>query len=112
MALSHEVFDETFCEFRIKFTGDGIIFVQKYTIGNYQISVYTASNSVDFNAKGALHYLNSMYKKYFINEKWQPFFLSVVKSFDNEHGNFQYRFLSQNPEEKRLYENFCSLAIS
>ena len=100
MALSYEVFDYMFCNFKMKFEVKPLIFTQKYVVGQQLISAYTIDNTADFDAKRALDYLNDFQKKYVEQTGWSPFFLSVVKSFDDDHDNFCYMFVSENPKEK------------
>ena len=106
MVLSYEVFGYMFCKFKKSFEDKPLIFTQKYVVGQQLISVYMIGNTADFEAKRALDYLNDFQRKYVEQAGWTPFFLSVVKSFDDYHDNFCYKFVSKNPKEKEMYEHF------
>ena len=93
------------------FESDGRIFTQKYVAVQRLISVCTTS-SCQFQCKRCSRLYACPSKKVRCRRAVEAFFLCVVKSFDDEHDNFCYNILSENLDEKRMYENFCVVAIS
>ena len=99
-----------FCEFRDKFEDNSsdLIFIQKSVLDLQMIRVCTRNNFANFDVKAALDLLNNLQNKFEYQSQWSPFYLSVDKCLG---GNFSYKFVSENPKEKEMYEYFFELAI-
>ena len=56
-----------------------------------------------------LDFLSKLQEKYEVGRDWSPFYFHC---FESRNNICVYEFESTNLEEIRIYENFCSLAIS
>lgn len=107
---NYEIFDLLYCDFKDKFDEDNVVFTQKYVIGHQQILLYRLKGKEKFDAFACLEFLNNLQEKYgFSSTKLSPFYFNYFNANDSI---CEYQFVSENEDEKRMYEHFRSHAIS
>ena len=105
---SYEIFHLLFADFKDKFESADCVFMQKYVIGEQQITIYyVEENRIDV-AK-ALDFLNELQKKHTYHKNWSSF---SFKMFEAGNCICVFEFKSLNENEKRMYEEFCRLVLS
>ena len=105
------IFDLLYSDFKDKFDNDNIVFTQKYLLGKQQIHLYHLSGRENIDVFTCLDFLNKLQEKngFSSSTNWSPFFSSY---FDVGNNICVYQFVSENENVKRMFEQFCSLAIS
>ena len=97
-------------EIFVKFDDRNIVFTQKYVVGKQQIRLYHLSGREKTDVSACLDFLKKLQKKYGFSSStnWSTFFFSY---FDDGNNICVYQFVSEGEIEKRMFEQFCSLAI-
>ena len=105
------IFDLLYSDFKDKFDNDNIVFTQKYLLGKQQIHLYHLSGRENIDVFTCLDFLNKLQETngFSSSTNWSPFFSSY---FDAGNNICVYQFVSENENTKRMFEQFCSLAIS
>ena len=108
---NYETFDLLYSDFNDKFDDDNTAFTQKYVVGTLQIRLYDLSRREKTDVFTCLDFLNKLQEKYGFSfyTNWSSFCFSY---FDVGNNICVYQFDSENEYGERMFEQFCSLAIS
>ena len=109
MMTNYEIFGLVYSGFHEKFEVDEIVFTQRYIVGNQRISLYFLKHENKIDVIECLDFLSKLQEKFAVCKDWSPFYFHC---FETGNKISVYQFESENLEEIRMYENFCSLAIS
>ena len=105
----YKIFALVYSEFCEKFEFDEIVFTQRYVVGNQCIRLQFLKDENKIDVIECLDFLSKLQEKFAVGEDWSPFYFHC---FETGNRISVYQFESENLEETRMYENFCSLAIS
>ena len=107
---NYEIFDLLCFDFEDKFDDGNIAFTQKY-VGKQQIRLYHLSGREKIDVFMCLDFLNKLQENcgFSCSTNWSPFFFSYFEAGNNI---CVYQVVSENEDEKRMFEQICSLVIS
>ena len=109
MMTNYEIFDLVCSEFRQKYEVDEIVFTQRYVVESQRICLHFLKDGNKIDVIEFLDFLSKLHEKFTVAKDWSPFYCHC---FETGNKISVYQFESENLEEIRMYENFCSLAIS
>ena len=107
--INYEIFDLLYSEFREKFEVDEVVITQRYVVGNQRTCLDFIKDEKKLDMIACFDFLPKLQEKYGVGRDWSPFYFH---SFESGNKICVYQFESENLEEIRMYENFCSLEFS